>query len=123
MTDPTPEAIAEEVTPTPEPDPTPETTADVTPTPQVVQAISDHLGSDSGISADQVNLVLTAWNAVKTGDPVGTIVKDPATGAIAHRVDSDGVHLWRVSALDGTQWADLSPTLPGWEVLVPGAGS
>jgi hypothetical protein len=33
------------------------------------------------------------------------------------------VHLWRVSALDGTQWADLSPTLPGWEVLVPGTGS
>lgn len=94
--------------------------ADLTPTPAVVQAITSHLGPDAGVTTEQVNLVLNAWNAVKTGDSVGTIVKDPATGAIAHRVDSDGVHMWRVSAPDGTQWADLSPTLPGWEVLVPG---
>jgi hypothetical protein len=116
MTDTTESATPE---PTPEPEPTP--TADVTPTPAVVEAITSHLGETSGVTADQVNLVLNAWNAVKTGDPVGTIVKDPATGAIAHRVDSDGVHMWRVSAPDGTQWADLSPTLPGWEVLVSGS--
>jgi hypothetical protein len=108
---------------TPEPTPEPEPTPDVTPTPAVVQAITSHLGESAGITGEQVNLVLNAWNAVKTGDPVGTIVKDPATGAIAHRVDSDGVHMWRVSAPDGTQWADLSPTLPGWDVLVPGTAS
>jgi hypothetical protein len=121
MTEPTPEEVVTPAESTPEP--VADATPDLTPTPSVVQAITDHLGEQSTVTAEQVNLVLTAWNAVKTGDPVGTIVKDPATGAIAHRVDSDGVHLWRVSAPDGTQWADLSPTLPGWEVLVPGAGS
>lgn len=121
MTEPTPE-VTEEAAPEPVAETTP-ATPDLTPTPSVVQAITDHLGTDSSVTAEQVNLVLTAWNAVKEGAPTGTIVKDPATGAIAHRVDADGVHLWRVSAPDGTQWADLSPNLSGWEVLVPGTGS
>lgn len=123
MTETAPEDVTPEAEAPAETAPPAQETPDLTPTPGVVQAINDHLGPESGVSPEQINLVLNAWNAVKTGDPVGTIVKDPATGAIAHRVDSDGVHLWRVSAPDGTQWADLSPTLPGWEVLVPGTGS
>lgn len=123
MTETAPEDVTPEAEAPAETAPPAQETPDLTPTPGVVQAINDHLGPESGVSTEQINLVLNAWNAVKTGDPVGTIVKDPATGAIAHRVDSDGVHLWRVSAPDGTQWADLSPTLPGWEVLVSGTGS
>ena len=84
------------------------------PKANMVDAITRHLGSD--LTEAQVSSVLEAWNAVKEGDPVGTVRRDEDTGAIAHRVDADGVHLWRVSTPDGAQHNDMQATL-SWPVL------
>lgn len=108
MTEPTPE-------PTPAPTPTPDVA--VEPTPAVAEAIVSQLG-DTGLTAEQITQVLGAYNQVRAGDPPGTIVRDPNTGTVAHRVVSEGVHVWRCSAPDGTQWSDMTPTLPGWETIV-----
>ena len=69
------------------------------------------------VSTEHVAMVVTAWNAIINGDPVGTVKKDPGTGALALRVSESGVHKWRVTGSDGTTWSDLQPTLPGWESL------
>lgn len=87
----------------------------VAATPQVVSQISQSLGED--FTDEQVNMVLAAWNAARAGDPVGTVKRDPGTGAVAHRVDADGVHMWKVTAPDGTQYNDMQPTLP-WESII-----
>ena len=92
----------------------------IEPTPEVANAIATQLG-DSGLTAEQIAQVLGAYNAVRAGDPVGTIVRNPETGAVAHRVVEAGVHVWRCSHPDGTQWSDLSPTLVGWETVVSSA--
>lgn len=97
-------------------EPVPEVTP-VQNTPTVVAAIAGQLGADVSITEEQISLVLGAWNEVQQGAPLGTILRDPETGALAHRVAQDGRHLWRVSAVNGDQWNDLQPTLPGWEVL------
>lgn len=86
-------------------------------TPTVVTAIVDHIGNDL-VTVEQVNLVLSAWNDVQQGDPVGTIMRDPDTGTIAHRVCQDGRNLWKVTAANGDAWGDLSPTMPSaWEKI------
>jgi hypothetical protein len=83
-------------------------------TSAVVDQISAHVGD--GLTTEQVQAVLTAWNAVRQGDPVGTVLFDPVTKAIAHRVEVEGVQMWRCSAPDGGQWNDMQPTL-AWDVL------
>jgi hypothetical protein len=84
------------------------------PTPQIVGAIARQLSDE--VSQAQIERVLAAWNAAREGDDVGTLRRDPASGAVAHRVNHDGVHLWRVSAPDGSQYNDLQPTLP-WPTI------
>lgn len=86
-------------------------------TPQIVDQISRHIGD--GITDQQVNDVLAALNHVRGGDPVGAIRFDPKTGSVAHRVESDGVIQWRVTAPDGTTYNDLQPILPGWTDITP----
>ncbi|AKF15204.1 minor tail protein [Mycobacterium phage ShedlockHolmes] len=83
-------------------------------TDEVVKVISQHLGTD--VTEEQVANVIAAWNAVKAGDPVGMVRRDPDTGKVAHRVEAVGVQQWRVSAPGGDQYSDLQPTLP-WPVL------
>jgi hypothetical protein len=92
----------------------------IDPTPEVANAISAQLGG-TDLTPEQIAQVLGAYNAVRSGDPVGTVVRNTDTGAIGHRVTEAGVHVWRCSAPDGTQWSDLSPTLPGWVVVERGA--
>lgn len=87
--------------------------------PEMTSAIVSQVGADN-ITEDQVALVLEAWNSIHTGPPVGTICRNTETGAIAHRVIHEGMHAWRVSSPDGTQWVDLNPSLNGWETLVEG---
>jgi hypothetical protein len=70
------------------------------------------------IPEDHVRRVLVALDVIKEGAPVGTVVRDAATGAIACRVSEDGVPFWRVTAMTGNQWIDMQPTLDGWTVLV-----
>lgn len=69
------------------------------------------------LTEDQVRQVLTAVEAIRAGAPVGTIVEDPKTGAVAHRVDEGGVIFWSVTAPDGAYWRDMQPTLKGWTIL------
>jgi hypothetical protein len=54
---------------------------------------------------------------VRDGDPVGTIVQNPADGSIAVRVAEGGVPFWKVTSLDGNDHRDLQPRLAGWTVL------
>lgn len=86
-----------------------------------VSAISNQL---PGISDETVAAVMQALRASQQGAPVGTVLRDPATGAVAHRVTS-GVAVWHVSALDGSSWTDTQPTLVGWVELEaqPAGGS
>lgn len=70
-----------------------------------------------GIPEEHVRAVLAALEVVRDGLPVGTIVQDPETSALAVRVSENGVHLWKVTALDGGEWRDMQPTLSGWKVL------
>lgn len=100
-------------------EPTPASEPEIQNSAHVAEAINAHIGGGS-LSQEQINLVLGAYNAVRQGEPVGTIMKNTETGAIAHRVETDGVHLWRVSLPNGEQWTDLSPTLPGWDTLSGG---
>lgn len=97
-----------------EPNPAPPDTIEATP--QVADAIAAQLGG-TDLTPEQIAQVLSAWNTVRSGDPIGTVVRNPDTGAIAHRVSESGVYVWRCSHPDGTQWSDLSPTLPGWTTV------
>jgi hypothetical protein len=81
--------------------------------PEIVARISSAV---EGLTPEQVNAVLEAWNHVREGDPVGTIRRDKETGAVAHRVDAEGLHLWRVSTPDGDQYNNLEPTLD-WPII------
>jgi hypothetical protein len=65
----------------------------------------------------QVRACLTALEGVRDGDPVGTIVQNPADGSIAVRVAEGGVPFWKVTSLDGNDHRDLQPRLAGWTVL------
>jgi len=93
---------------------------EVPTTPEIVQRISEHIGDS--ITDEQVNNVLNALNHVRSGDPLGSIKLEAATGKVATRVDIDGVHQWRITGPDGVSYNDLQPTLPGWVDLTP-AGS
>lgn len=71
------------------------------------------VASEAGeaITRNQVAAVLAAYRAILAGDPVGTVRRNPENGALAIRVNADGLHLWRVNVPDGDQYNDLSPTL------------
>jgi hypothetical protein len=74
---------------------------------------------DGEITRNQVAAVLAAYRDILGGDPVGTLRRDPETGALAHRVAVDGLHMWRVSVpATGEQYNDLQPTLDWPEVTV-----
>lgn len=86
-------------------------------TREIVDQISRHIGDS--ITDEQVNTVLAALNHVRGGDPVGSIRFNPKTGAVAHRVEIDGVIQWRVTAPDGSAYNDLQPVLPDWTDITP----
>mgnify|MGYP006270721327 CR=1 FL=1 len=72
------------------------------------------------ITEDQVRRVLAAVDAVRAGAAVGTIMRQPKTGAVATRVCEGGVPFWAVTAPDGSSWRDMQPRLNGWTVLLEG---
>jgi hypothetical protein len=69
------------------------------------------------VDEGQVRAVLTALEAIRDGAPVGTLVRDVKTGAVALRVSDGGMPVWKVTAPDGAVWTDLQPRLAGWESL------
>jgi hypothetical protein len=79
----------------------------------MVQAISNQI---EDLTPEQVNSVIAAWNHLRNGDPVGMVRYDEATGACAHRVEADGVQLWRVTQVDGTLYNDHQTTLK-WPII------
>ncbi len=83
-------------------------------TEAVVSAVSEHCPE---VTDEHVAMVLQAWNTVLSGEPVGTIKKDPVSGNLAVRVSENGIHQWKVTAPDGGMWSDLQPTLTGWDQL------
>jgi hypothetical protein len=82
---------------------------------QIAQVASE---TEEPITARQAAAVLAAYKNILGGDPLGTMRRDPETGAIAIRVNVDGLYLWRVTVPDGTFYNDLQPTL-AWPVLIP----
>lgn len=80
----------------------------------LVAAISAQLPA---VSDEQVTMVLEVLHTVQHGEPLGTIVTDPDTGAVAVRVAENGIHQWRVTYADGGTSIDRQPTLPGWQYL------
>lgn len=81
----------------------------------VLEALSVHLPD---LDETQINSVLDALNKVREGAEVGTVLRDDTTGFIAHRVDEDGIVLWRVTGPEGTQYNDMQPTL-NWNQIYP----
>lgn len=69
------------------------------------------------VTEEQVRMVLEAVDRVTNGRAVGTLLSDPASGAIALRVEDNGVQLWRVTAPDGSTWSDMQPDLAGWDTI------
>jgi hypothetical protein len=68
--------------------------------------------AEEPITRPQVAAVLTAYRAILNGDPVGTIRRNPENGAMAMRVNDNGLHLWRVTVpATGEFYNDLQPTL------------
>lgn len=84
-------------------------------TPGVVSALSKHIPD---LDETQISTVLDALNKVREGAEVGTVLRDDSTGFIAHRVDEDGIVLWRVTGPEGTQYNDMQPTLT-WTQIYP----
>lgn len=85
-----------------------------TPSNALVERVRALL-DDEEVSEDQINRVIVAYEAAHSGDPVGTVLLNPETGATARRVSVDGVHKWRVD--DGEVSWDTRPTLEGWTVV------
>ena len=91
------------------------------PTPiEVTDPIAETVAAqipNEDITPGVVTAVLEAYNAVKQGAPLGTVVLNPGNGQIALRFNDGGIHKWKVTSPDGSQWEDHQPTLAGWTVI------
>ena len=53
----------------------------------------------------------------KLAEPtVGTVLRNPATGDVATRVERYGETYWRVKSLDDRSWTEFD-RIVGWDVL------
>lgn len=83
------------------------------------QALAEQIATQiPGLDATQVAVVMQTWRDVLDGDPVGT-VRRSEDGKVAHRVATDGVFLWRVTAPDGDQYNDMTPALAWPAIYTP----
>lgn len=89
-----------------------------TPSPQLVSYVTASLGD--GLTEEQVNRVIVAYQTASAGAPLGTVMIHPDTGVVAKRVNVDGVHKWQIVD-DGTLQFDERPTLDGWDLLKQGS--
>lgn len=84
-------------------------------TDELVSVVSAQLDD---IDNTQVTRVLTALNFVYEGPAVGTVLQNPDTGEIAHRISENGVITWRVTKPNGEVWGAHPAILPGnWTTL------
>lgn len=77
--------------------------------------VSTIVGQLDGVTPQQVEQVLSTWNAVLAGDPPGT-VRRSTDGEVAHRVVQDGVHMWLITNTVGAVWGNTAPTL-AWPLI------
>jgi hypothetical protein len=71
---------------------------------------------ETPLTTNQVAAILAAYRVTMDGAKIGTIMHNPENGAIAHRVNVDGLHMWRVTVPStGEYYQDLQPHLEGWE--------
>ena len=90
-----------------------------TPSLELVKHVNALLPED-GLTDEQVNRVIVAYQAVHEGAPIGTVMLDPVSGDVAKRVVIDGVHKWQVISEGGLKF-DTRPVLEGWvSVSAPG---
>lgn len=85
------------------------------PSAELVAHVRAAVGDD-GLTAEQINRVITAFQAAHEGAELGTVMIHPETGAVAKRVSVEGVHKWRVMDDDGFSF-DTRPTLVGWDTV------
>ena len=85
--------------------------------PALVEAVSAQLPE---VTTEQVAMVLNVLNVVQSGEPLGTVMTDPATGQVAVRVSNRGIHEWRINDPGGAVIVDARPTLTGWTVIKQG---
>ena len=76
-----------------------------------IASLATEPDAEHPLTANEAAAVIAAYHNVTAGDPVGTMRRDPETGAIALKVNSEGLLMWRVSVPDGSQYNDLQPTL------------
>lgn len=81
----------------------------------LVRAVSTQLRD--AVTEEQIKMVLEAVQRLRDGDPVGTVLHNAASGAVAVRVAESGVPYWHVTSLDGSLSNDTNATLAGWDVL------
>jgi hypothetical protein len=83
-----------------------------------IAKLASESGDQTPISPNSVAVVLQAYINVYGGDSVGTLLRDPESGTIAHRVKNEsGLHMWRISDPAGVQYNDMQPHLAGWEKI------
>jgi hypothetical protein len=78
--------------------------------------ISDAVSQQSGVPPAEVDAVLTAYNTIQQGDPVGTIRRGPE-GETAVRVTVEGVPQWGVVGGEGFYYDTQTPD---WPIIVEG---
>jgi len=83
----------------------------------VESAVVTAVAEATGLSVEDVRRVFEAHRLVSEGAAVGTIAKDPETGAVAVRVSQNGLPVWKISTVSGDEWKDAQPRLDGWEIL------
>ena len=84
---------------------------------EAIAKLASESGEKHPLTANDVAVILQSYRQLHEGDEVGSLLRNPDTGALAHRVSENGLHLWRCSAPDGSQWNDTQPTLDGWEKI------
>lgn len=80
-------------------------------------AVVNAVAEATGLSVEDVRRVFEAHRLVSEGECVGTIAKDPETGAVAVRVSQNGLPVWKINTVNGDEWCDTQPRLDGWEIL------
>jgi hypothetical protein len=85
-----------------------------------IASVASEPDAEHPLTGKQVAAVIAAYHNVASGDPVGTMRRNPENGAIALKtMAADGMLIWRISVPDGSQYNDLQPTLT-WPILEVG---
>lgn len=81
------------------------------PTDLTNDPLLEQVAAIAEVTVAQAAAVIAAWHSIHEGDAIGTLRRDPDTGAVALRVMDNNMHMWRVNNPDGTSYNDMQPTL------------